>query len=50
MPKWKYSKVIGSVKYELGEKIMRQFAELMQTTTIKIKSQNYKKVCRKKKT
>ena len=29
---------------------MRQFAELMLTTTIKIKSQNYKKVCRKKKT
>ena len=29
---------------------MREFAELIQTTTIKIKSQNYKKVCRKKKT
>ena len=28
---------------------MREFAELIQTTTIKIKSQNYKKVCRKKK-
>ena len=28
---------------------MRQFAELMQTTTIKIKSQNYKKCVVKRK-
>ena len=47
--KWKYKKLIGSIKYELGRKLMVEFnGKFTEWWSSKIKNAKNRKVCVKK--